>query len=90
MCIRDRVKVLAAISPPLAMFDFQPLRDCFKPKLLLSGSEDNFTPLAQFLEFCQSLPEPKKWETIEGADHFWWGYESTIAAKVAASFDEAL
>lgn len=86
----DHVKALAAISPPLAMFDFQPLRDCFKPKLLLTGSEDNFTPLAQFIEFCQSLPEPKKWETTEGADHFWWGYESTIAAKVAAFFDEAL
>ena len=91
VCFNDeRLRALVAISPPLAMFDFQPLRDCFKPKLLFSGSEDNFTPLPQFIEFCQSLPEPKKWETIEGADHFWWGYESTIAAKVAAFFDEAL
>ena len=86
----DQVKALVAISPPLAMFDFQFLKDCSKPKFLLSGSEDNFTPPAQFLKFCQSLPKPRKCEEVRGADHFWWGYESTVATKVAAFFAEAL
>ncbi len=90
-CFNDaQVKALAAISPPLDMFDFQFLKACSKPKFLLSGSEDNFTPPTQFLKFCQSLPTPKKCESIEGADHFWWGYESTVATKVAAFFNEAL
>lgn len=86
----DRIKALAAISPPLAMFDFEFLKRCSKPKLLLSGSADKFTPLAQFLEFCRNLPEPQKCRSVEGADHFWWGYESTLATKVAAFFAEVL
>ena len=86
----DRIKALAALSPPLSMFDFEFLRSCLKPKLLLSGSEDEFTTLRQFLEFCQSLPNPREYDTVEGADHFWWGYEFSIAAKVTAFFARAL
>jgi alpha/beta superfamily hydrolase len=85
-----RIRALAAVSPPLPMFDFDFLKSCPKPKLLISGSRDNFTPADQFLEFCQSLPEPKEYESIEGADHFWWGYESRLAAKVTAFFTKVL
>ena len=85
-----RIKALAAISPPLRMFDFDFLKDCPKPKLFISGSRDNFTPADQFLEFCQNLPEPKEYESIEGADHFWWGYETRLAAKVTAFFTKVL
>jgi alpha/beta superfamily hydrolase len=86
----DRIKALAAVSPPLSMFDFDFLKSCSKPKFLISGSRDNFTPADQFLEFCQNLPEPKEYESIEGADHFWWGYETRLAAKVTAFFTKVL
>ena len=85
--VRDaRVKALAAVSPPLAMFDFELLKNCLKSKLLISGVRDDFTSVSQFLEFCQNLPEPKECDCIEGADHFWWGYEFDLASKVAAFF----
>ena len=86
----DRIKALAAVSPPLPMFDFGFLKGCPKPKFLISGSRDDLIPINQLLEFCQSLPEPKECEGIEGADHFWWGYESRLAAKVAAFFTKVL
>jgi alpha/beta superfamily hydrolase len=86
----DRIRALAAVSPPLSMFDFDFLKSCPKPKLLISGSRDDLISIDQFLEFCQNLPEPKGCETIEGADHFWWGYESSLAAKVTAFFTEVL
>jgi alpha/beta superfamily hydrolase len=86
----DRIRALAAVSPPLPMFDFDFLKSCLKPKLLISGSRDDLIPTDQFLEFCQNLPEPKECESIEGADHFWWGYESLLAAKVAAFFTKVL
>ena len=85
-----RIKALAAVSPPLPMFDFDFLKRYLKPKLLILGSRDSFIPTGQFLEFCQSLPEPKEYESIEGADHFWWGYESGLAAKVVAFFAKVL
>jgi len=85
-----RIRALAAVSPPLPMFDFDFLKSCPKPKLLISGSRDDLIPTDQFLEFCQNLPEPKECESIEGADHFWWGYESSLAAKVTAFFTRVL
>jgi alpha/beta superfamily hydrolase len=85
-----RIKALAAVSPPLPMFDFNFLKRCLKPKLLILGSRDSFIPSGEFLEFCQGLPEPNECESIEGADHFWWGYESGLAAKVVAFFTKVL
>jgi len=89
-CADPRIKALAAISPPFTMFDFDFLKDCRKPRLLLLGSRDDLIPAGQFLEFCRHLPEPKEYETVEGADHFWWGYESTLAARVTAFFTAVL
>jgi len=89
-CKDPPIEALAAVSPPLTMFDFDFLKSCPKPKLLISGSRDDFTPADQFLEFCQNLPEPKEYECIEGADHFWWGYESSLATKVTAFFTKVL
>lgn len=86
----DRVKALVAISPPLGMSGFEFLRNCVKPKLLISGSEDSFTPSSLFLEFCQMLPEPKEYHVIKTADHFWWGHEGTITAKVIPFLNSAL
>lgn len=85
-----QIKALAAISPPLSIFDFDFLKDCLKPKLLISGGRDGFTPPSQFLEFCQNLPDPRECHSIDAADHFWWGYESDLAAKVTASFTSVL
>ena len=48
-----RIRALAAISPPLAMFDSGFLRECLKPKLLISGSEDDFTAIDRFVAFCR-------------------------------------
>ena len=89
-CKDARIKALAAVSPPLPMFDFDFLRSCPKPKLLISGSRDDLIPINKFLEFCRNLREPKECESIEGADHFWWGYESRLAAEVVAFFTKVL
>jgi alpha/beta superfamily hydrolase len=85
-----RIKALAAVSPPLPMFDFDFLKSCPKPKFLISGSRDDLIPIDWFLEFCHNLPEPKECQSIEGADHFWWGYESRLATKVTAFFTKVL
>jgi alpha/beta superfamily hydrolase len=85
-----RVKALAAVSPPLNMFNFEFLKSCSKPKFLISGAKDDLISAEQFLEFCGNLAEPKECETIEGADHFWSGYESHLAAKVTAFFVKLL
>ena len=85
-CKDARIKVLAAISPPLSMFDFEFLKNYIKPQFLISGSDDNFTPIDRFLGFCQELPGSSEYDSIEGANHFWWGHESVLAKKITAFF----
>ncbi len=85
-----RIKALAAISPPLSMFDFQFLKTCYKPKLLISGDKDDFTHTTLFIELCQSLPDPIEHISIHGADYFWSGYEIALAERVTAFFTEVL
>jgi hypothetical protein len=89
--VRDRrIKALAAISPPFSMSDFQFLKVCPKPKLLISGSADAFVPESQFTELYRNLAEPKDYDIIEGADHSWWGYELSLVKKITSFFTTAL
>jgi alpha/beta superfamily hydrolase len=85
-----RVKALAAISPPLTMFDFAFLQNCTLPKLMVSGSEDDFTPVINFTEMCSLLPEPNECHTIPGADHFWLGFEQVVSTTVTNFFNKTL
>ncbi len=85
-----RIKAMAAVSPPLDMFDFGFLRQSCKRTLLISGSRDAFTSENRFLEFGCRLPDRIEYVSIKGADHFWWGYESLLASRVSAFFASAL
>ena len=81
-----RVKAMVAVSPPLTMFDFSPFKSCPKPKLLLSGGKDEYTPITRFLEFCRGISQPGEYYVIDSADHFWRSYESRLGEKVAEYF----
>jgi hypothetical protein len=39
-----RIKALAALLPPFPMFEFEFSKGYLKPKLLISGSRDDFAP----------------------------------------------
>ncbi len=86
----EQVQAVAAISPPLSLSPLEGLKGYPKPKLLISGSEDNFTPQQAFEAFFESLPEPKEGEVIPGADHFWWNHEDEVGSRVSSFFAEML
>ncbi|MBE9502064.1 MAG: dienelactone hydrolase family protein [Chloroflexi bacterium] len=88
--LSEQIQAVAAISPPLALSPFYGLKECSKPKLLISGSEDNFTPSQTFEAFFESLPKPKEREVIAGADHFWWGHEHEVGEVVSSFFVKML
>ena len=85
-CDDKRIKAMALISPPLEPSHISELKDCAKPKFIVSGSEDAFVPPAQVELLNRKLSGPKQFELISGADHFWWGYELIIAEKIADFF----
>jgi alpha/beta superfamily hydrolase len=85
-CCADVVKAVAAVSPPLALFDFTFLKDCVKPKLLIAGDRDRFIELSAYRRFYGQLMQPIESIVIQGADHFWSGYDSQMADKTADFF----
>lgn len=86
----DRVKAIAAISPPLSMAHLEGLSAYLGPKMVISGELDNFTSQQDLERFTVTLNEPKECHVIPGVDHFWWGYESELGGNVASFFAKAL
>ncbi|MFQ5827194.1 MAG: alpha/beta hydrolase, partial [Dehalococcoidia bacterium] len=84
----ERVVALAAISPPPQALE--PLKDYPRPKLILVGSEDAFMPPEELERLAGELPQPTRFEIVNGPDHFWWGYEGQAAQMVADFFAEML
>ena len=81
-----RVKAMALISPPLEPSQISQLKDCAKPKLIVCGTEDFVVSLEKAELMNREAAEPKQFELVSGADHFWSGREAVLAEKVAAFF----
>jgi alpha/beta superfamily hydrolase len=66
----ERFKGIAAIAPPLGIYDFGFLKGCKKNKLFIAGDRDSFCPPSLLEKWYQQLDEPKTLAVIPGADHF--------------------
>jgi uncharacterized protein len=76
-CPDQRVVGAIALGMPVSVegrtYTYEFLRSCIKPKLFISGSEDQYTPLAQLKAVYESAAPPKKLVIVEGAEHFFLG-----------------
>ena len=81
----DRVHKLIGVALPMGFGDPSFLLPSPKPKLLISGDQDNYCPLPALNEFFAKLAGPKALVTVSGADHFFWGQEGEVA-KAAVAF----
>ena len=88
-CVDERVKAVALVSLPPGPSVSQ-LESCSKPKLIACGTDDFVVPLDQAKLINQKAAEPKQFELISGADHFWMGYEAALAEKVVDFFERRL
>jgi alpha/beta superfamily hydrolase len=89
-CADERVKAVALISMPPGSSQASQLKGCPKPKLIVCGTDDFVAPLDQAKLMNQEAAEPKQFELIDGADHFWLGYEAVLAEKVTAFFENKI
>ncbi len=84
----ERVGLLALVSPPLSDAAWEQLKGYHKPKFLIVGNRDFAAPsLERFEEKVRDVVEPKQYQVISGADHFWSGYEEEVAQQVSRFFD---
>jgi uncharacterized protein len=99
-CSDPRFRAAIGVGTPVAPvaedteqpreYSFGFLRECAKPKLLVSGARDQFGPRAKLDALIASMPEPKKLVIIEGADHFFEGRLRELREAIEAWVKEAI
>jgi uncharacterized protein len=87
-CPDPRVVGLIALGTPLAVADrlytYNYLSQCGKPKLMVSGDQDAFGPVANLREIFHLAAEPKQFVLVEGADHFFQGKLPMMQQAISA------
>ncbi|MEZ5855806.1 MAG: alpha/beta fold hydrolase [Hyphomicrobiaceae bacterium] len=79
-----RVAKLIGVALPLATRDASFLQAVTKPKLLISGDRDNFSPVDALHSLLAAAAPPKKLHIVPGADHFFGGHEAQAASAATA------
>lgn len=84
---RKEVRALALVSPFVEDHEWNQLRSVSFPKLLISGGADDYISCHKLQRLSSAEPTGNlECEIVPGADHFWSGYENTIARKISAFF----
>lgn len=77
---------VAAVAPPLAMFDAGFVADIACPSLLLAGDRDAYCPASALESLTSHLPERVTTQVLPGADHFFGGREQEVADALVSWF----
>jgi len=73
----DKIKGYCAISFPWDFMgrEFKNFSQSEKPKLFIQGNRDTIANYRNFENHYNFYLEPKEYRIIDGADHFYYGYE---------------
>ncbi len=74
----DRVCALIGIAPPVDRYEFATVKQSTKPKFIVHGEEDELISLKLVRQFYATLPEPKEFVQVEGANHLFDGQASEV------------
>ncbi len=70
---------LMLVSPPVAFLDFDEVAALGSLKLVVTGSEDELAPPDLIEKRLPAWNEEAQFRLIEGADHFFFGFEKELA-----------
>jgi alpha/beta superfamily hydrolase len=78
-----RLAAMALVGLPAQYCDASLLQQFAHPKLFVTGAADHIAPAAPLRTLVDQLPEPKRLEIVNGADHLWRDREQEVAQLVA-------
>jgi len=85
-CPDPRVVALIGIAMPVAaagrLYRLQFLEECAKPKLFVSGSNDEFAPRFELEKVVERAADPKQLVFIEGANHLFDGHIAEVRSAI--------
>jgi uncharacterized protein len=95
-CPDRRIAGLISLGTPIAadgrVYAYRFLQECTKPKLFVSGTEDEFGPRKELERVVSSAAGPKRLVWVDGVDHFFEGklpvMKSAIEQWVVETFGE--
>lgn len=95
-CPDHRIAGLISLGTPIAadgrVYAYQFLQECGRPKLFVSGTEDEFGPRKELERVVSTAAVPKRLVWVEGADHFFAGklpfVKSAIEEWVGETFGD--
>jgi len=70
--------------------EYKKMAQSRKPKLFIQGNRDTIALYEKFNEHYNYYLEPKEFLIIDGADHFYWGYEKQISEKVLTFYNSLI
>lgn len=86
----EPVSVLIGIAPPIGKVDFNFLRSCTKPSLIISGKDDFIYTTDQLERFSLSYKTRTTIDIWENSDHFFRGEEEKLAIAIESFIYEKL
>jgi alpha/beta superfamily hydrolase len=80
----ERVKLLISIGTPLSKYEFDFLKDCRKPLLLVHGDRDEFGDVEELRALVNSISDrvPVKLVVIPGTGHFFEGHLDELKTAI--------
>ena len=78
----ERVDHVTMVSPPVAFMNFSFLGKQERIRLVVSGSRDDIAPPAEIQRMIVQENPEALFMTIEGADHFYMGYEAKLSGVI--------
>jgi alpha/beta superfamily hydrolase len=80
----DKIIGYISISIPWGFMgsEYKKMSQTPKPKFFIQGNRDTVAHYENFQANYDSYSEPKKYKIINGADHFYWGYEEQVADEI--------
>jgi len=82
------LEALVLIAAPLQMMNARAV-PAARHILLIGGSQDSFCPAAGLKDLCARLGKTASFRVIDGADHFFGGYEEDVTAALTEMLSAA-
>jgi alpha/beta superfamily hydrolase len=83
-CPGDGIANMVMVSPPVAFMDFGPVAATGCLKLIITGSRDDIAPVELIRQSYPQWNAEARVVVIDGADHFYGGYEDRLADVIAS------
>ena len=78
-----RVANMIMVSPPVAFIDFKSISELCGLRLIVTGSRDDIAPAEMIKKLYPAWNSAAQFEVINGADHFYGGYQDKLEAVLA-------